>query len=679
MAKDLRKRLNLASPWEDKIQKWSAVAGVDSALVAAVLAQESGGDPGIGSGAGAKGLMQLMPIAVEDMGEDPVSFDYFDPDESLRVGTAYLAKMLKRFKGNEELALAAYNAGPTFVAKIGMVPDPAIHGAGYKETKNYVRDVGGMVGMLRAQSGPSPPFQSSPPLKKSQPTYATPTLGGEEFEEIMAEEKKENSDFGQFLGSLPVGQILTGLLARATGGSFDSAARNFTSGYVHADMMAAEKEKRARQQQAHDAAMQQHRQTLKDAKFNRAYKTFQMISELGDKGLMKNFLEENADTLELTGFSPTEQQLIAKVDPTTGYSGMSIAASVYAKTLTPHEYVWMKSQSMFQEDGFLEGLAKSADKMFEEGALATMPIGEEAAKIVFGAENYSPTPEQLAIVAQYPLGEATERAAAYAEAGDMDPETAYTRTLGMIDSGATLEEIPFAIRELALQHSSEIQAEATAESAELMNESILIGEDNPVAGKELMRRALARAEMTPYFDLQKLLDSAEIKTPPQFIEQAVAGARRTAKETGEAPTLEALATQIVDSMLGKEYAHPETGEMTTVENRDAVQDAVVAEIKKYEDELRDVGFETMEDRYPELNTTRAEQVGNLVTDYYGWYYGTWGKVITTPGEVIDFFTEPKFAGEPKTAKPKKPKKPDKPPEKYGTYGGMYMPESRMPR
>src|SRR4030095_11340675 len=72
--------------------------------------------------------MQLMPATAVAYG---VSTAY-DPAENIRAGVAYLRGLLDRYSQNEELALAAYNAGPGAVAKCGNVVAP------YRETRNYV-------------------------------------------------------------------------------------------------------------------------------------------------------------------------------------------------------------------------------------------------------------------------------------------------------------------------------------------------------------------------------------------------------------------------------------------------------------------------------------------------------------------------------------------------------------
>ncbi|MEE9264855.1 MAG: lytic transglycosylase domain-containing protein, partial [Vicinamibacteria bacterium] len=103
--------------------------GLDSRLVAAVIWVESSGDPNAVSRKGAKGLMQLMPETARSLGV----VDVLDPTQNVDGGARYLRQQLDDHR-DLSLALAAYNAGPTAVARHGGVPP-------YKETKSYVRRV----------------------------------------------------------------------------------------------------------------------------------------------------------------------------------------------------------------------------------------------------------------------------------------------------------------------------------------------------------------------------------------------------------------------------------------------------------------------------------------------------------------------------------------------------------
>lgn len=83
-------------------------------LTEAVIKQESAGNPKAVSRVGAKGLMQIMPATAKEIANELglKDYDLEDPETNRMMGEHYLNKMLSQFKGDTELALAAYNAGP---------------------------------------------------------------------------------------------------------------------------------------------------------------------------------------------------------------------------------------------------------------------------------------------------------------------------------------------------------------------------------------------------------------------------------------------------------------------------------------------------------------------------------------------------------------------------------------
>jgi len=103
---------------------------VDKFFIKAIIKAESDFDSRAVSNKGAQGLMQLMPGTANDMEvENPL-----DPKENIFGGTRYVSLLLKRFKNNKTLALAAYNAGPEVVESRNGVPP-------FPETRTFVKRV----------------------------------------------------------------------------------------------------------------------------------------------------------------------------------------------------------------------------------------------------------------------------------------------------------------------------------------------------------------------------------------------------------------------------------------------------------------------------------------------------------------------------------------------------------
>ncbi len=112
---------------QDIISRYARHFRLEEALVRAVIKVESDFNPNAVSRRGALGLMQLVPKTARLLNVT----DPFDPDQCVRGGSHYLRMMLDQFNGDLDLALAAYNAGPTTVKRYGGVPP-------FTETQNYL-------------------------------------------------------------------------------------------------------------------------------------------------------------------------------------------------------------------------------------------------------------------------------------------------------------------------------------------------------------------------------------------------------------------------------------------------------------------------------------------------------------------------------------------------------------
>jgi soluble lytic murein transglycosylase-like protein len=141
--------------YDNLIVQHAQTQGLRPDLVRAVVQVESGYNARAVSSKGALGLMQLMPSTAAQLGVHSP----FDPEENIRGGTTYLRQLFDRFNGSEELALAAYNAGPTAVDRYGNHVPP------YAETQDYVRKIRTQATTQTGQSGqPATPAPPPPPV-----------------------------------------------------------------------------------------------------------------------------------------------------------------------------------------------------------------------------------------------------------------------------------------------------------------------------------------------------------------------------------------------------------------------------------------------------------------------------------------------------------------------------------
>jgi soluble lytic murein transglycosylase-like protein len=116
---------------DEAVEAISATQSLPPQLVHSVIKVESNYNPRAVSSKGAQGLMQLMPATARRFGVA----NAFDPVDNIQGGARYLKYLLDLYKGNYDLALAAYNAGEGAVQRYGAVPP-------YPETLNYLVQVG---------------------------------------------------------------------------------------------------------------------------------------------------------------------------------------------------------------------------------------------------------------------------------------------------------------------------------------------------------------------------------------------------------------------------------------------------------------------------------------------------------------------------------------------------------
>jgi soluble lytic murein transglycosylase len=165
-------------------------AGAEPALVLAITRQESGFDPLVRSGAGARGMMQLMPSTAKILARrigvnySPAQLD--EPDYNMRLGATYLGQLVSQFSGSYVMAAAGYNAGPGRPSQWtqfcgdprGGQTDPIdfIECIPFSETRNYVMRVMENAQVYRAKlAGGSAPITLTADLKRGSYSYATPS------------------------------------------------------------------------------------------------------------------------------------------------------------------------------------------------------------------------------------------------------------------------------------------------------------------------------------------------------------------------------------------------------------------------------------------------------------------------------------------------------------------------
>jgi soluble lytic murein transglycosylase len=124
---------------------------LDASVLRGLVRQESVFDARVRSHAGAVGLMQLMPSTAKSLSRSVLHTPYrggflYDPDLNAALGAAYLKRLIAQFDGSTVLALAAYNGGPSRIARIArenprLAEDELFETIPLFETRDYVRRV----------------------------------------------------------------------------------------------------------------------------------------------------------------------------------------------------------------------------------------------------------------------------------------------------------------------------------------------------------------------------------------------------------------------------------------------------------------------------------------------------------------------------------------------------------
>lgn len=185
-------------------------------LTAAQIQVESGGNPNAVSPAGAQGLMQVMPKTGVDPGYGVAPLQNNSPEENVRFGVDYRNAMLKKYGGNQSLALAAYNAGPKtvddYLAGKRSLP---------LETQNYVAKLTGpSIQTTSALQQPNSPdltqlsdedlFKAAgvqPPQQEIPPTVVQESISPSFAERLATDFAKRSGKQGEISAQAANGEI----------------------------------------------------------------------------------------------------------------------------------------------------------------------------------------------------------------------------------------------------------------------------------------------------------------------------------------------------------------------------------------------------------------------------------------------------------------------------------------
>jgi soluble lytic murein transglycosylase-like protein len=147
---DEARKLYYPLQYQDTIRTWATTNRLPTYLVFGIIRQESAFDANAQSGAGARGLMQLMPATARELavhnGLSWTSGLLADPAVNVRLGTTYFRQVFSMFNENLELSLAGYNGGPYRIKRLWQESgnneiDRFLEGLGLEESKTYVKRI----------------------------------------------------------------------------------------------------------------------------------------------------------------------------------------------------------------------------------------------------------------------------------------------------------------------------------------------------------------------------------------------------------------------------------------------------------------------------------------------------------------------------------------------------------
>lgn len=137
--------------YNEYVEKYSKENNVDKYMIYAIIKAESNFKSDVKSNSNAIGLMQLLENTAVEMSnsikQDKITEkSLYDPEMNIKLGISYYSYLLKHYRGNNILALTAYNAGMGNVdnwIKKGVIKSDGsdIENIPYKETNNYVRKI----------------------------------------------------------------------------------------------------------------------------------------------------------------------------------------------------------------------------------------------------------------------------------------------------------------------------------------------------------------------------------------------------------------------------------------------------------------------------------------------------------------------------------------------------------